>query len=218
MSKIFEKSVRTQIQANVIQNLNSVKLMNKSTANSPRAVGDAVQEYLERNFVNCIPNDLVREFNSTFARRAMADFAFTDMDGKYYIIDSKTHNLDTSFNMPNLTSVQRLSRFYEDMDNYFSILIVSYKVEGDELLFTDCNFVPIEYLDWSCLTVGALGWGQIQIADSNNIKVNDTNTRKKWMLQLCDVLDSFYPKEIAKITERMDYFKKVRNFWENQQD
>lgn len=218
MSKVFVKKTRNSIQDNVVKKLNSVKLMSKATANSPRAVGDAVQEYLESNFVNCIPGGIVKEFSSSFARRAMADFAFTDVDGKYYVIDSKTHNLDTSFNMPNLTSVERLSRFYEDSNNYFSILIVSYRVEGEKLLFTDCKFVPIELLDWSCLTLGALGWGQIQIANSNNIIINESNTRKKWMLQLCDMLDYFYPNEISKITKRIDRFKKVRQFWESQPD
>ena len=218
MSKVFEKNIRKQIEFNVVQKLNSVKLMNSITVNSPRAVGDAVQEYLETNFASCIPHNIVDNFNSSFARRSMADFAFTDVEGKYYVIDSKTHNLDTSFNMPNLTSVERLSRFYEDSNNYFSILIVSYKVDGEKLLFTDCKFVPIELLDWSCLTLGALGWGQIQIANSNNIIVNETNTRKKWMLKLCDLLDIFYPNEIQKILKRKDHFKKVRQFWENQID
>lgn len=55
----------------------------------------------------------------------MADFAFTDVDGNYYVVDSKTHNLGTSFNMPNLTSVERLARFYEDYHNYFAVLMTS---------------------------------------------------------------------------------------------
>ena len=192
--------------------------MSEVTINSPRAVGDAVQEYLEENFVNCIPVDLVKDYSAEFARRSMADFAFYDTDGKYYAVDSKTHNLGTSFNMPNLTSVERLSRFYQDSNNYFSVLLVSYEVSGETLLFKDCKFVPIELLDWSCLTLGALGWGQIQIANSNNVVVNEKNTRKKWMLQFCDMLDCFYPNEIAKITARIDHFKKVREFWENQPD
>lgn len=78
--------------------------------------------------------------------------------------------------------------------------------------------MPIEMLDWSCLTLGALGWGQIQIANSNNIVLNEEATRKQWMLQLCDRLDLFYPNEIAKITGRIDYFKKVREYWESQTD
>jgi hypothetical protein len=193
--------------------------MNYNTINSPRAVGDAVQTFLENNIEKCFPKGLVvTNINTTFARRSMADFAFEDADKRYYIIDFKTHNLDTKFNMPNLTSVERLARFYNDLNNHFVLLIVSYKIKGENLVFEKCHFAPIEQLDWSCLTIGALGWGQIQIANSNIITINEQNTRKKWMLELCDALDIFYPNEISKITNRIDHFRNIRVFWENQPD
>jgi len=218
MAIIFSSSNRMQIERNIIQSLNSVNLMNSSTVNSPRAVGDAVQEYLEDHFVECVPNGLIADFNSAFARRSMADFAFTDTEGNYHVVDNKTHNLGTQFNMPNLTSVERLARFYQDSRNIFTILIVSYKTDETQLLFNECKFVPIEMIDWSCLTLGALGWGQIQIANSNIIRINEDYSRKKWMLRLCDNLDIFYPNEIAKITKRISYFGKVREFWSSQPD
>jgi hypothetical protein len=218
MSKIFLPTNRIQIEKNVLDLLNNNQLMNYNTINSPRAVGDAVQTFLENNISKCFPHGLVTNINTTFARRSMADFAFEDADGQYYIIDFKTHNLDTKFNMPNLTSVERLTRFYNDFKNYFILLIVSYKIKGENLVFEKCHFAPIEQLDWSCLTIGALGWGQIQIANSNIITINEQNTRKKWMLDLCDVLDIFYPNEISKITNRIDHFRNIRIFWENQPD
>jgi len=217
-SKLFLAENRQRIENTVINLLNSNQLMNYNTVNSPRAVGDAVQGFLEKNISQCLPNDLVTKINTSFARRSMADLAFEDTTGNYYVVDIKTHNLTTSFNMPNLTSVERLARFYGDNKNYFVLLLVSYTIQDEQLLFKECLFVPIECLDWSCLTLGALGWGQIQIANSNIINIELTNTRKKWMLQLCDALDLFYPNEISKITHRIDYFKNVREYWENQPD
>jgi hypothetical protein len=217
-SAIFEDEIREEIEYNVIRMLNATQLMNINTANSPRAVGDAVQSFLEQNFIRCIPSGIIKEFNASFARRSMADFAFTDHENKYYIVDCKTHNLSTQFNMPNLTSVERLARFYGDDNNFFVLLLVAYKTEGYELEFSECIFSPIEHLEWSCLTLGALGWGQIQIANSNIIKRDTKKTRKSWMLELCDTLDVFYPNEIAKITERIDYFKAIRNYWINHSD
>jgi hypothetical protein len=129
----------------------------------------------------------------------MADPAFEDIAGNYYVVDIKTHNLDTKFNMPNLTSVERLARFYGDSKNYFALLLVSYKIKEDQLAFDNCTSVPMEYLDRSCLTLGALGWDQIQIADSNIITLNGENARKQWMLQLCDALDLFYPSDAHNI-------------------
>ena len=137
----------------------------------------------------------------------------------YYAIDSKTHNVDTAFNMPNLTSVERLSRFYEDDDNYFTILMTTYSISNqNKPIFTSCIFVPIEMLSWSCLTLGALGWGQIQIANSNIIDIDETQTRKKFMLKMCDNLELFYPNEINKINQRIEKFKSIRKYWEAQPD
>jgi len=217
-SKLFVKEVKRNIENAILNILNNNQLMNYNTVNSPRAVGDAVQSFLEKNISQCIPNDPVTKINTSFARRSMADLAFEDKNENYYVVDIKTHNLNTNFNMPNLTSVERLARFYGDNKNYFVLLLVSYVIQNEQLRFEKCLFIPIEHLDWSCLTLGALGWGQIQIANSNILNVELTNTRKKWMLQLCDALDLFYPNEISKITHRIDYFRKIREHWENQPD
>lgn len=74
-------------------------------------------------------------------------------------------------------------------------------------------FTPIEYLGWDCLTIGALGWGQIQIANAKNVIINHGYSRKRWMIELCDVMLEFYPKEILKIGERISRFEQVRDFW-----
>jgi hypothetical protein len=216
LNTLFSSANRRYIEERTLQELNAVKLMSKRTLNSPRAVGDAVQDYLEANLHRCFPSNLAIKHSGSFARRSMQDYAFEDTDGAYYAVDFKTHSLDTKFNMPNITSVERLARFYQDSKHYFILLIVAYRIQEDNLLFSDCIFAPIEMFDWSCLTIGALGWGQIQIANSNNITISETNTRKKWMLELCEALEIFYPNEVLKISGRIDYFKNVRQFWESQ--
>ena len=153
------------------------------------------------------------DYSATFARRAMADLAFTDRNGFYYVVDVKTHRLDTRFNMPNLTSVERLARLYEDDNNYFVVLMVKYTITGTRVYVDRVHFVPIEFLSWDCLTIGALGWGQIQIADASIINTNE-DSRKDWMIELCDVMFEFYPREIGKITDRINYFQRVRQRWE----
>ena len=148
----------------------------------------------------------------------MADIAFKDKEDFYCIVDVKTHREDTKFNMPNLTSVERLSRFYEDDMNIFSLIMVKYVVEENRARATEVSFGPIEFLGWDCLTVGALGWGQIQIANSNFIRMNHGYSRKKWMLNLCEIMFDFYPKEIQKIQERIGRFQEVKRHWEQKTD
>jgi hypothetical protein len=198
--------------------INSVpEFLSAPTARSTRAAGDAVEGLIAEKFDSFL-GEGCKEYSSSFARRAMAEIAFTDKEGFYCVIDVKTHREDTKFNMPNLTSVERLSRFYEDDSNTFALIMVKYKLDGNRVLATEITFAPIEFLDWDCLTVGALGWGQIQIANSNRIIVNDGFSRKQWMLSLCDIMLEFYLKEILKIQERIGRFEHVRSFWERKED
>jgi len=212
-SKLFHTQAHVTIQERVRDLINnSPDFLSVSTAQSPRATGDAIEAIIAASF-DQILGEHCGEYSAGFARRAMADLAFTDPDGLYYIVDVKTHRSDTRFNMPNLTSVERLARFYEDDANFFTVLLIKYAVEGMKATVSEVTFAPIEYLDWDCLTIGALGWGQIQIANSNYISINPAYSRRCWMLEFCDVMLEFYPKEIAKIGERMTRFEQVREFW-----
>lgn len=214
-SQLFATGEYRKIEQIVVDFLNARQgYLSSSTIKSTRAVGDAIQDILSENFQTILADERAT-YSIGFARRAMADLAFEDSDGFYYIVDVKTHRHDTKFNMPNLTSVERLARFYEDDKNYFVLLFVSYEVAETQVIVRQARFIPIEFLDWGCLTLGALGWGQIQIANSNQITIRSEYSRKAWMIELCDNLLEFYPKEISKIGQRIEHFKKVRTFWEN---
>lgn len=213
-SRLFGSNEYKRIERDLTSLLNAQEeFLTASTAQSTRAVGDAIQGIIGDHLESLLGN-LCTEYSADFARRAMADLAFTDIEGFYYVVDVKTHRADTRFNMPNLTSVERLARFYEDDRNYFALLIVSYALKGTRAAISQVRLSPIEWFAWDCLTVGALGWGQIQIANSNYINIQPSQLRKDWMLQLCDVMLEFYPKEIAKISDRIERFKDIRDFWQ----
>jgi len=215
-SKIFIPGNLSIIENNLKKLLNECKdLKNPRIIASPRAVGDTVQEILEEKMPSCFPEGLIQNFEKGFPRRSMQDIAFNDMSGNCYYVDIKTHNKNTDFNMPNLTSVERLSRFYENDKNFFVILLAEYQTTKSDIEFERVRLIPIEHLKWDCLTIGALGWGQIQIANANIVNIDSSQSRKQWMLGLCDALSEFYPKEITKINKRMKYFSGVRDFWDN---
>jgi len=213
-SKLFSSGEYLRVAEKTVHLLNNREdFLSESTAKSTRAVGDALQDILAEQF-GILLGDCCIDYSADFARRAMADLAFRDKENNYYVVDVKTHREDTKFNMPNLTSVERLARFYEDDANYFVLLLIRYSVDHTTILVKHVDFIPIEFLDWECLTIGALGWGQIQIANSNRIILNPNNSRKEWMIELCDTLLEFYPKEIGKIQERVEYFEKVKSRWQ----
>jgi hypothetical protein len=217
-SKLFHSDEYLAIQTRVKDLINgNSNFLSQNIARSPRAAGDAIEDIVAGAF-DKILGPICSEYSSDFARRAMADVAFKDVDGLYYIVDVKTHREDTKFNMPNLTSVERLSRFYEDDRNYFTVLMIKYGVEGNTARVSEVIFTPIEFFGWDCLTIGVLGWGQIQIANSNIITVRPGYSRKQWMLEFCEVMLEFYPKEISKIGDRVLRFEQIREFWKKKVD
>jgi hypothetical protein len=212
-SPLFQAKTREAIESRVMGLLNRQSdFLSGDTVGSTRAAGDAIQSIIEAHFAEIL-GDLIGEYSASFARRAMADLAFKDKAGNYCVVDVKTHREGTAFNMPNLTSVDRLARFYEDDANYFVMLMVRYAVSGTKVSVRQVHFVPIEYLEWDCLTIGALGTGQIQIADSKRIEIDPSQKRRAWMLEFCDTVLAFYPREIAKITQRIGKFEQVKQFW-----
>lgn len=190
---------------------NATGIVSGSSLSSPRAVGDAVQSYLEKGLAKILKTQYGISLETNFTRRSIEDMAFTDADGNYYAIDVKTHNTGTVFNMPNLTSVNRLANFYKESKNNFCILIISYYVSNGILEYTNCHFNLIESFSWDCLTLGALGWGQIQIANANTIIPESNTNRKKWMKKMCDMLSVFYDKEEQKIQERKKFFESLES-------
>ncbi len=215
-SQLFHTDAYQRIEGKIRDFLNSQDaFLSATTAKSTRAAGDAIQDILAQNFEQLLGNEYCSKYSSQFARRAMADLAFEDGDGLYYVVDVKTHRLSTRFNRPNLTSVERLARFYEDDSNYFVVLMLAYDLDDVRAVVQKVTFVPIEFLAWDCPTIGALGWGQIQIENSNVIDIKPGFSRRTRMLQLCDILIEFYPKEIAKIDRRIEYFKRVKERWQN---
>jgi hypothetical protein len=210
-SKLFYSDAYQHIETRTAALLNDFPtLLSEHTAESPRAVGDALQALLSERF-NEVLGEWAYRYQADFARCAMADIAFEDPYGMYYLVDIKTHRLDSHFNMPNLTSVERLTRLYEDDQNVFALLLIDYTLAENTLQVANIRFFPIEFLDWECLTIGALGWGQIQIANTNRLRLRP-QSRRTWMLSLCEHVLRFYPREIAKITERIAHFEQVRQF------
>ncbi len=213
ISRLFHTNEHIALQDGIRDLVNnSPDFLSRNTAQSPRAAADAIENIVGAAFDGLLGEHYV-QYSSAFTRRAMADLEFRDRDDLTYAVDVKTHRIGTEFSRPNVTSVNRLAQFYEDDRNFFAVMMIHYIVDGVKATVSHVQFVPVEFLGWDCLRIGALGWGQIQIADANVISVNPGYSRRAWMLQLCDAVLSFYPKEIAKIGERASRFERTRERW-----
>lgn len=196
LNKAFCEKIKDMLNA-------SLTFKQNNTAYTPRVVGDLVQEQITQ-FINTTSYKLTE---TKITKRSMADVEFFDDEHNRLIVDIKTHCLDTEFNMPNLCSTKRLYETYKTSTNFFTLLFVSYKLnENNQPHFESIWFLPIEKLDWDCLCIGALGNGQIQIKNSNNIVFNYTQTREEWLAGLKKHIQSFLEKEEKKILKLKKYF------------
>ena len=135
-----------------------------------------------------------------------------EKDSKYFI-NVITHRQETHFNMPNITSVDRLKKLYDNDKYVFVILLITYSESKPNKNILDVKFFPIEFYSWSCLTLGALGSGQIQIKNASAITEIPQNSRKEWMLEFYDRLDEFYVNEADKTVKRMKNILTLRVDW-----
>jgi len=90
-SRLFYTDQYLSVQATVREFLNAQsEFLSPRSLRSTRAVGDAVQDVVSEHFETLV-GSICSECSKEFARRAMADVAFTDPDGLYYVVDVKTH-------------------------------------------------------------------------------------------------------------------------------
>ncbi len=212
-SKLFVPANARTIETAILEMINAQpEFLSSRAARSTRGVGDELQSIISENLESILTGQ-IGNYVGQFERRAMADVAFSDDDGFYYAVDVKTHRLDTKFNMPNLTSVRRIAEFYRTSSNFFVTLIIQYHIDGGRVRVSQVHFVPIEFISWKCLRIGALGLGQIQIKNANSIDIVQGYARRDWMLELCDHVGNFHRAEVVKIEEQQQFFESIRTSW-----
>ena len=219
-TSIFDNGKYKKLETATLDSLQNQDFkLTKRQLSSTRTAGDNIEDAISENFPQIIKKTKIKcsEYKTDYGRRDMADLSFVS-EGYNYIVDVKTHRTnDAKFSMPNLTSVKRLSDLYKESKNFFVLFFVSYEVVNNVMEFKNVSIYPIEHLSWDCLRLGALGIGQIQIKNSNKIDIIP-NSRKDWMIKLCDkLIKDFYPKEKKKTDKRIKEFKDVRDFWKNKE-
>jgi len=202
-TKILEKTIIELINnADEIVSVNSLK--------STRAIGDGLKDYILQNIHSIFPSDEINSIEVTTKKKSMYNIKLTDIYGNIHFINIISHNKLTHFNMPNITSIDRIKKLYQDKNNTFDILLISYIIEDYKILAQECKLLAIESFDWSCLRIGSLGCGQLQFKNSNNLLINENYDRKLWLKQMLTEAICYYEKEADKNIERGSLYKKIK--------
>lgn len=103
--------------------------------------------------------------------------------------------------MPNLTAFEKLLSLYESQTTFYDMLLVKYSIENDSFLVHDVIIKPIEKIHPDCLTIGALGKGQLQLKNSNSV-CDYPFSRTDWINYMKKEYLNFWIKQKAK-SEKM---------------
>ena len=103
-----------KLAGEVIGNLqeNATNIFSKYSITSTRNVGDTIQNYLgDKCFPELLKKYSVTDVVNHTGGKDFPDITFTH-GGIEYVIDVKTQRENTKFNMPNITSLERIKKFY----------------------------------------------------------------------------------------------------------
>jgi hypothetical protein len=216
-SKMFYEGYYKEIQFKIKNFLNSKTIRELDIPETVRTTGDKIPEVLGHQ-METILKPYIRDFSIPVSNKSIADYEFLDNEGFHNFINVITHREETLFSMPNITSVDRLKKLYENDKNIFVVLLIDYSISKPSKNITNVRFIPIEFYDWDCLTLGALGSGQIQIRKASDITEVENNSRKDWMLEFFERLDEFYVNEADKTVKRLKSLISLRTEWKAKKD
>ena len=202
-----------ELAGEVLRNLqeNATSIFSKYSIISSRSVGDTVQNYLgEKCFPELLKKYGIADVVNHTGGKDFADITFTHC-GIEYVVDVKTQRENTDFNMPNITSLESIGKFYADKNKVFLVLMIRYTVRNGKVEYNECFIQPIENISWKSLIISGLGNGQIQIKNANNIKFSKSS-REDWMGTLYNKQMEFYDKQINK------WLKKKTALFESRMD
>jgi hypothetical protein len=104
--------------------------------------------------------------------------------------------------MPNISSIDRISKFYTNDENIFDLIIVKYENGPNGfIVILEVLCCSLETICLENITIGNLGTGQLQL--KNKHIVLDTNvSRAEWKAVFKQRVYNFYNKEAKKAQER----------------
>lgn len=219
MPKILNPETKNFFESAMFQTLQTNKtgiFSNEGRCNEPRVVAENVKMICRQEFNNCLPAGTISlNLSDDLSRHSMGDINVTDCDGCNYYIDIITHNLDTNFNMPNITSISRLSKYYSvnNPSSFFLILMIEYNINALGINFQSVQLFAIENISWDCLRIGSLGTGQIQLKNSNTIIIDYKLSREIWMSEFYRQAEIYYANEISKAQERRNDLQVHSSEW-----
>jgi len=166
-----------------------------------RTVADLIESKISEILYNDT-NELISEKKLARSKKSIEDITLISNGIKYYI-DPKTHDINSQFSMPNLTSIEKIKKLFLTNKKELVYVFVTYSLVNHMIIIGDIKVFFIWELDMSTLGVGALGKGQLQIKNANIDIVFTNNGKIEWYSNFKKLVQDHLIKQITKINKQI---------------
>jgi len=186
--------IKTQLE----ENLTNFELVD---GGQQRTVGDLIESKVSEILRNS-NSELITEKRAPRSKKSIEDVTLVSGTVLYYI-DPKTHDVNSDFSMPNLTSIEKIKKLFLNQNEELVYVFVSYGLQNGMINIVDIKVFFLWELDVSILGIGALGKGQLQIKNANNKLVFTSIGKDNWYKGFKKLVQEYLKKQIIKIKKQI---------------
>jgi hypothetical protein len=191
-------SVKEHIQNLLDENLQNFELVEKG---QQRTVGDLIEGKVSEILYNS-ESDLISEKRPARSKKSIEDLTLVS-NGVVYYVDPKTHDINSDFSMPNLTSIDKIKKLFKNANEELIYIFVSYEINNGTVIILNIKVFFIWELDISILGVGALGKGQLQIKNAHKDLILTEKGKIEWYSDFKKLVQDFLGKQVNKINKQI---------------
>ena len=141
---------------------------------------------------------------STTSRKNIGDFMLSAQEA----VDVKSNNIHKNNFSPNMVSAKKVYDYLME-DNLLYFVFVDYELKNNKIIVVEeTDLIPINYIDWSCLTIQCQGNGVIQ--KSGPLKVV-MQSLESWIVGLKNAYSNYIEKERTKLLNLEKHLQLIKN-------
>jgi hypothetical protein len=126
-------------------------------------------------------------------RKAIGDFMLSDT----HAVNVKSNNVDKQNYSPNMISIKKLHQWVYEQKNQLSLVFVDYRETNGKLqILKESGLVPIEHINWDCLSIEAQGYGVIQMC--RPLDILPTQSKAQFYRGFLKAYEKYRMKEVKK--------------------
>ncbi|WP_118953255.1 hypothetical protein [Taibaiella helva] len=137
-------------------------------------------------------------------KKSIGDFLLNNKINKP--VNVKSNNVAKNNYSPNIISAKRLIEWLKQEGNELYFIFVDYKItEAGLEIVKDSGLIPVQNINWDCLTIEAQGWGVIQMCKP--LKVDENQDIKGFFRGMKNAYEVYMRKEAKKVEKIKEMIK-----------